>query len=191
MFVQAPPANTILVSTVGLTVADVRLLDLLDHRERQRVERTVGEADRGRTLLGAALLRTVAGFILGIPGQAVVVDRTCSDCGRWHGRPTLPGTELDMSVSHSGAVVVVAALAGGGRVGVDVERTGDRPHQEVVAWTIAEANFKAGGGSGLTVHQLQAPAPGHVLTLATTSPTAAVEVGDAAALLVAEVEAHA
>ena len=169
--------------TVGLTRAHVGLMNLLDPLERQRVDRAAAEADRARFLLGAALLRSVAGSMLDLPAAAVTVDRTCSHCGRWHGRPTLPGTALDMSVSHSGAVVTVAALPGGGRVGVDVERTGDRPVPEVVAWTIAEAKFKAGGGTGLTLHRLPPPAPRHVLTLATNRKAATVEVVDATTLL--------
>ncbi|GGR87228.1 hypothetical protein GCM10010169_34330 [Micromonospora fulviviridis] len=170
--------------TAGLTAAHVGLLELLDDRERQRVDRAVPEADRARFLLGAALLRTVAGAMLDLPAEAVAVDRTCSQCGRWHGRPRLPGTALEMSVSHSGAIVTVAVLPGGGRVGVDVERTGDRPVREVVAWTIAEAQFKAGGGPGLTIHRLPPPVvPRHVLTLATNRAAATVEVVDATTLL--------
>ncbi|NES27973.1 hypothetical protein GCE86_09590 [Micromonospora terminaliae] len=183
MAVQPPTTSKITVFTVGLTVAHVGLLEVLDQRERQRVDRAVAEADRARFLLGAALLRIVAGSMLDLPAEAVTVDRTCSHCGRWHGRPTLPGTALEMSVSHSGAVVTVAALPGGGRVGIDVERTGDRPTLEVVAWTIAEAKFKAGGGPGLTLHRLPPPAPRHVLTLATNQPAATVEVVEVATLL--------
>jgi 4'-phosphopantetheinyl transferase len=171
------------VFTVGLTAAEIGLLDLLDDRERSRVARCAGEADRGRMLLGAALLRAAAGAVLGVPAGELRVDRTCAGCGGWHGRPTIPGTDLDVSVSHSGRVVTVATLVGGGRVGVDVERLGGRPVAEVLAWTIAEARFKAGGGLGLTVHELPAPAPGHVLTLATDRPDAAVEVVDGTALL--------
>lgn len=169
--------------TVDLTAADIRLLDLLDDRERVRIIRCAGEADRARMLLGAALLRRVVGALLGVRADALTVDRTCSGCGGWHGRPTVPGTDLDVSVSHSGRVVAVATLAGGGRVGVDVETVGDRPAPEVVAWTTAEARFKAGGGSGLEVHELPPPAPAHVLTLATDRPDAMVEVVDGTALL--------
>jgi 4'-phosphopantetheinyl transferase len=173
------------VLTVGLTMAHVGLLDLLDERERQRIDRVVAEADRARTLLGAALLRIAVAAMLGRSPKSVMVDRTCSGCGGWHGRPTLPGTDLDVSVSHSGRVVAVATLVGGGRVGVDVECVRDRPLSEVVAWTIDEARFKAGGGSDLTVHHLPAPEPGHVLTLATDQRDATVEVVDGAALLTA------
>jgi 4'-phosphopantetheinyl transferase len=170
------------VFTVSLTAADIGLLDLLDDRERNRVGRCAGEADRGRMLLGAALLRAAAGAQLGVQASALTVDRTCAGCGDWHGRPTIPGTDLDVSVSHSGNVVAVATLMGGGRVGVDVERVRDRPVPEVVAWTIAEARFKAGGGSGLTVHELPAPTPDHVLTVA-TNQRAIPEVKDGTALL--------
>jgi 4'-phosphopantetheinyl transferase len=181
--VQSSIRTGITVFTVGLDRADIALLDVLDDRERERVFRVVGEADRARSILGAALLRIVAGSLLGIPAQDVPVDRTCPECGRWHGRPTLPGAELDLSVSHSGLVVTLAALAGGGRVGVDVERVGDRPVPDVVAWTTKEARFKAGGGSGLAIHHLPAPAPAHVLTLATSHPSATVTLVDAAPLV--------
>jgi 4'-phosphopantetheinyl transferase len=173
----------ITVHTVDLTASDIRLLDLLDNRERVRIDRCAGEADRARMLLGAALLRASAGVLLGVPPTELTIDRTCSSCGGWHGRPRLPGTDLDVSVSHSGRVVVVATLTGGGRVGVDVESIRDRPLPEVVAWTIAEARFKAGGGPGLTIHELPSPAPRHVLTLATDQPDATAEVIDGTALL--------
>jgi 4'-phosphopantetheinyl transferase len=173
------------VFTVGLTAADIGLLDLLDDRERLRVARCAGEADRGRMLLGAALLRAAAGAMLGVPAGELRVDRSCTSCGGWHGRPTIPGTDLDVSVTHSGSVVAVATLAGGGRVGVDVERLAGRPAAQVLAWTITEARFKAGGGFDLTIHELPPPAPNHVLTLATDQPHASVQVVDGTALLAA------
>ncbi|MFC0623337.1 4'-phosphopantetheinyl transferase family protein [Kribbella deserti] len=181
MTAQQPAAVT--VFTVGLAAADVGLLELLDERERWRVGRSASEADRARMMLGAALLRAAAGAQLGVPAAGLRVDRICADCGGWHGRPTLPGTGLDVSVSHSGKVVTVAILTGGGRVGVDVERVADRPVHDVVAWTIAEARFKAGGGTGLSVHELPPPAPGHVLTVATDQPDAVLEVVDGTPLL--------
>jgi hypothetical protein len=50
----------------------------------------------------------------------VVVDRSCPSCGRHHGRPHLPGTGLDVSISHSGATVAVA-VSNAGPVGVDAQ----------------------------------------------------------------------
>ena len=183
MPVQTQPIADIAVYTVDLTSSDIGLLDLLDDRERARIDRCAGEADRARFLLGAALLRAAVGPLLGVAAAAVTVDRTCSDCGRWHGRPTLPGTRLEASVSHSGLVVAVATLAGLGRVGVDVERLSDRPVAEVTDWTVKEAIFKAGGGSGLTTRELPSPMPGHVLTLATDRPDATPKLVDGTGLL--------
>jgi 4'-phosphopantetheinyl transferase len=181
--VTAQQPAIVTVFTVGLGAADIGLLELLDDRERSRVARCATEADRGRMLLGAALLRAAAGTLLGVPPEELRVDRTCTDCGRGHGRPTILDADLDVSVSHSGQVVVVATLIGGGRVGVDVERVCDRPVAEVRAWTMAEARFKAGGAPSLKVHELRAPAPGHVLTVATDRPDAVIEVVDGTGLL--------
>lgn len=134
-------------------------------------------------LLGAGLLRVAVGSEIGVPPASLTIDRSCSGCGGWHGRPTVPGADIDVSVSHSGLVVTAATLAGGGRVGVDVERVGNRPVPEVVDWTITEARFKAGGGSALAVHELPPPAPGHVLTLATDRPDATPRLVDGTSLL--------
>jgi len=96
-------------------------LGLLDDVERDRMGALLRVEDRVRFAAAAALLRTVAGEATGTPPPAVRVDRACPDCARPHGRPTLPGTGLHASVSHSGARVVVA-LTAHGPVGVDVEQ---------------------------------------------------------------------
>jgi 4'-phosphopantetheinyl transferase len=180
--VRAQPSE-ITVFTVGLRAADIGLQGLLDERERHRISRCPSDADRARMLLGAGLLRVAVSSLIGVPAAELTVDRNCSGCGGWHGRPTIPGADIDVSVSHGGMVVAVATLIGGGRVGVDVERVGGRPVPEVDDWTIAESRFKAGGGSVLTVHELPPPAPGHVLTVATDRPDAAVRLVDGTSLL--------
>jgi len=63
----------------------------------------------------------VAGRATGDDPAAIVVDRTCHTCGEPHGRPRLPGTRLEASISHSGDIVAVA-LAEAGPVGVDIEQ---------------------------------------------------------------------
>jgi 4'-phosphopantetheinyl transferase len=93
---------------------------VLDEREAQRSARFRQDADRARFVLGAVLLKAVAGRHAGIDAAAVTVDRTCTYCGLQHGRPLLPGVGLEASVSHSGDVVAVAVTAAG-PVGVDVE----------------------------------------------------------------------
>jgi 4'-phosphopantetheinyl transferase len=95
-------------------------LGMLDRSEQARAQRYRLADDRDRCLLGAALLRTVAGQHLGVRPADVSVDRTCPRCESQHGRPVLAGTGLHASVSHSGDVVAVA-ITRAGPVGVDVE----------------------------------------------------------------------
>lgn len=166
-----PPVR---VWVAKITAADVGLRAWLDDRERERLARYQAEGDRARFLLGAAMLRAAVGSELGIQPQDVSVDRRCEECGRWHGPPVVPGTELSLSVSHGGLVVVLA-LGASGPVGVDVERVGGRHLEDVRRWTQAEARFKAGDQPGLTVRELPAPVAGHVLALA-TEPEVAVQV---------------
>lgn len=111
----------------SLVAAERGLVALLDPIERARVESLERAADQGRSMVAAALLRVAVGERLGVPAADVVVDRTCAECGRPHGRPHVlgPGDVLpDVSVSHSGLLVVVA-LGDGVRVGVDVQRVAD------------------------------------------------------------------
>lgn len=95
-------------------------LALLDQRETERRSRFTTRDDRDRFTLAAVLLRIVAGQATGVAAAAVAVSRRCDRCGRQHGRPQLPGTTLQVSISHSGDLVVVA-LTAAGPVGVDVE----------------------------------------------------------------------
>lgn len=96
---------------------------LLDHLETERCRRYRLAADRDRFTLAAALLRVVAGKAFGVEASTVVIDRSCNTCGDPHGRPRLPGTGLQVSISHSGDVVAVAVTPAG-PVGVDVEQFG-------------------------------------------------------------------
>jgi 4'-phosphopantetheinyl transferase len=77
-------------------------------------------ADRDRFTLGAALLRIVVGMRRGVAPERVEVDRRCPQCGEPHGRPRVPGADVEVSVSHSGDVAGLA-LHSGAPVGLDVE----------------------------------------------------------------------
>jgi 4'-phosphopantetheinyl transferase len=114
--------------------ASGRLVAVLSADERTRHAALRREPDRARLVTGAALLRIVAGRQIGLPPAEVLVDRTCPDCGRPHGKPRLPDTGLECSVSHAGDRVVVA-VAGGAPIGVDVERVpdGDALHAALAA----------------------------------------------------------
>ncbi len=96
----------------------VRLLSASERKRRAGLRR---EADRTRFTLGSVLAKVAVGRRLGFAPERVVIDRTCDHCGRQHGRPTLPGCSLALSISHS-ADRVLFALTEGVPVGVDVER---------------------------------------------------------------------
>jgi len=113
---------------------------LLDQLEIERCRRYRLAADRDRFTLAAALLRTVAGKSLGVDASAVVVDRTCETCGDPYGRPRLPESVLQVSISHSGDVVTVAVTAAG-PVGVDVEQYGVG-HTDLVSTVCTESESR-------------------------------------------------
>jgi len=98
------------------------LAALLDHSERQRLERLQRQADRDRFLVGCAVLRLSLAECLAVPVERVRLDRTCPTCGQPHGKPRLvsPPLPVEASVSHAGDRVVVA-VALRMPVGVDVE----------------------------------------------------------------------
>jgi hypothetical protein len=121
-----------------------------------------------------------------------VVDRSCPSCGRHHGRPRLPGTGPDVSISHSGATVAVA-VSTAGAVGVDVQQVADdsvhdlsplvlaesEARHVVVArdffiyWTRKEALVKAtGDGVAVPRRRWWSPRPGRIQTCSATQDTA-------------------
>lgn len=154
----------------SLLVAGRDLLGLLDATELARVESLEREADRGRSMLGAALLRVAVGSHLGVAPGDVVVDRTCADCGGRHGAPRIlgPGVRTPwVSVSHSGVLAVVA-LSDRGPVGVDVQRVADLQDPAAApGWVRHEALLKAGTEAPpAVVHEVRPPLAGYVAALA-------------------------
>jgi 4'-phosphopantetheinyl transferase len=94
---------------------------LLDPVEHDRYHGYRRPPDRNRFGTGAVLVRLLLGAHLGVPPGDVEIDRSCPRCGASHGRPRIPGSELSVSVSHSGERVLIAC----GRlvaVGADVEQ---------------------------------------------------------------------
>jgi 4'-phosphopantetheinyl transferase len=163
------PARSVEIRLVSLQAADLTFVSLLSRPERERLDRIVVEADRARFLLGAVLLRQGVGEHLGIDPKKVEIDRTCTTCGAWHGRPTVPGSNLHLSVAHSGTLVAVA-IAAEYRIGIDVEKIDGRPAEQIRRWTVAEARFKA-GGDDLAVYEISPPQVGYLATMATDAPT--------------------
>jgi 4'-phosphopantetheinyl transferase len=105
-------------------------LRVLDSVEADRLPRFTRPADAARCALGAVVLRLVAGHYLNTDPGAIVIDRTCPQCGLAHGKPSVAGGP-EVSVAHSGDLVVVAVTAAG-PVGVDVESVTGRPRAQVV-----------------------------------------------------------
>ena len=169
-----------------LTNADLSLVAWLDHAEHGRLERLDAAADRGRFLVGAALLRVATAAATGRPREEITITRTCDRCGQPHGAPRVPGTWV--SVAHAGSLVVVATA--GCAVGVDVDRA-DRGG-DMRQWVHDEAEFKAASGlarartdpspSGLQTLPLVPPLPGYLAALALPSgESAQIVVHDLAA----------
>jgi len=96
---------------------------VLSTAERDRLAGLRREIDQNRSAVGAVLLRLAAADRLGVEPAEVPVERHCPDCERPHGKPSLPGTGLYVSISHSGDRVAVAVTTAG-PVGVDVEEIG-------------------------------------------------------------------
>lgn len=124
-------------------IADLGLLNraheaLLDAAEQARAAAFARPQDRSRFVLGAALLKLVVATAAGVSADDVVVDRTCDECTRQHGRPRLPGLDMHVSVAHSGAVVA-AALSRLGPVGIDVEERTGAPDPALVRRVLAPA----------------------------------------------------
>ena len=149
----------------------VRAIELLSPDERERFAR---DARPERFLAGRMLLRELASEFTARPLASIAIDARCPDCGEQHGRPTITGTELFVSLSHADGLVV-AALSDSAPIGVDIERrhasterlaaireiTGD---DGVRHWTGVEAVLKA-DGRGLRVDPRAIHIAGDIATL--------------------------
>lgn len=93
---------------------------LLDDDERHRADRFRAADDRRRFVLGVALLKVLVARDAGLSPPSIKIDRRCLICGGPHGRPRIPASDLQVSVSHSGSLVGVAVTRAG-RVGMDIQ----------------------------------------------------------------------
>ncbi|WP_109471719.1 4'-phosphopantetheinyl transferase family protein [Ornithinimicrobium cavernae] len=159
--------------------ADRRLLPLLSAVEQERVASLDRPADRGRSLVGAALLRTVVSHELRCAPDQVRIDRTCAECGEPHGRPRVVGPlqadeqrPPEVSVSHSGHLIGVA-LCRTHQVGLDVQRAVDLPPgTDGWDWVSGEARLKLGAhAEPVSIVSVQPPLPGYRAALSVLSPS--------------------
>lgn len=110
-------------------------LALLEPLERGRYDSYRREPDRRRFLTGRVLAKTVAAEVLGERVERIAFDATCADCGKPHGRPTLPGSTLQLSITHSGERVGLA-LCDGAPVGIDVETAARDSIEDLIGYAL-------------------------------------------------------
>ncbi|QFG27416.1 4'-phosphopantetheinyl transferase superfamily protein [Actinomadura sp. WMMB 499] len=110
--------------------------DLLHAAERTRYDRFLRPEDKARFVTGRFLARTALAARTGLSPDAIAFTTECPHCGADHGKPRLPGHDVDFSLSHSGDRVVLA-VAEGVRIGVDVERESDRDIDRLAEMVLA------------------------------------------------------
>lgn len=118
-----------------------RVAQLLSDGDRERLAALRAAPDRNRFATGRALLRLGTSRLAGGAADEVVLDSTCANCGRPHGRPTLvhPSVDVQLSVTHSADRVLLAFGVQTG-VGIDIEPWGatDFAGFDAVALTAGE-----------------------------------------------------
>jgi 4'-phosphopantetheinyl transferase len=138
-------------------IARSRALGMLSVTERSRFDNSP-EASRESFLAGRFLLRDLVGELTTTDPSAVTIEAHCPDCGGAHGRPVIAGTNLNVSLSRTKDIVVVAA-SWDAPIGIDIEvaNTGAAAAVQAVTgeasvlhWTRVEAVLKA-DGRGLRV----------------------------------------
>ncbi|WP_030173000.1 4'-phosphopantetheinyl transferase family protein [Spirillospora albida] len=115
---------------------------LLDERERDRYEKFLRAEDKARFVTGRFLARSVLADRTGLAPDRIRFTTDCPLCAGTHGKPRLPGHDLDFSLSHSGDRVVLV-LVEGAEVGVDVERESDRDIVRLAEMVLTEPEREA------------------------------------------------
>lgn len=143
------------VATTAEVLAHPELdADMLAPWEHRRLDRIRVPARRDDVVAARLLLRLCASRLTGRAPDAHEIVQFCPECGQYeHGCPSLrdsPGTGVSMSHAHG----LVAAAAGPGAVGIDVEPSTRRPGpMAVLRRMLPEADLEAAAAS-------QDPGPG-------------------------------
>jgi 4'-phosphopantetheinyl transferase len=171
---------------------------MLHASDRARWSALRRSADKARFATGRALARSAIVASTEMSPDAIAFSTLCPRCGAQHGKPYLPDSEIEFSLSHAGDLVVLA-MTRGVALGVDVERVipsspdlagdvlteseqrvlrdqppGARAHAFFTYWTRKEALLKATGEgliTPMTTIEVSAPHdPAAVLTWNPSSP---------------------
>ncbi|MFJ4898889.1 4'-phosphopantetheinyl transferase family protein [Streptomyces sp. NPDC088727] len=198
MSADLPPRRDHVVAAVATTaevLAHPELdADMLAPWEHRRLDRIRVPARRDDVVAARLLLRLCASRFTGRAPDAHELIQFCPECERYeHGRPSLrdsPRTGVSMSHAHG----LVAAAAGPGPVGIDVEPSTRRPGPLAVlrrmlpeadletavvsqdpgpgllrAWVRREALLKA-GGAGLPLLEWEDPGRDATAAVASAAP---------------------
>ncbi|MGC5585444.1 4'-phosphopantetheinyl transferase family protein [Ornithinimicrobium sp. W1679] len=79
-----------------------------DDVARRRGCRITDPRHRDAHLTGQVLLQVVVAPLVGLAPGRLVLDRTCRRCGGPHGKPRVPGADLDLSLTYAGGTVLLA-----------------------------------------------------------------------------------
>ncbi len=119
----------------------------VDPADAARLAATLPASERGVSAtreVARAIARSLVGEMLGCDPAAVPIVRTCEHCGHAeHGRPRIAGGAVSLSLSHAGAVALVALVPGDRRIGVDVEVVARRPRLDALAARVLSAHEHA------------------------------------------------
>ncbi len=97
-------------------------LRLLTDAERRRADALRFDADRRDFVAAHVLARQCVAEVMKVDPAEVTIWQRCATCGGQHGKPVvLDAPAIDVSWSHGGGHV--AAVAGAGRLGIDLEPT--------------------------------------------------------------------
>ena len=133
--VLAGPTDEVL-SLVGLTETALR------PGERDRADALRRPADRRDFVAAHLLVRVCAAHLLRLPAQQIQIVQRCASCGGDHGQPSVPGApQIGVSLSHARGHV--AAAAGAGPVGVDIEPVVDAGIVPELAGSVLAAGERA------------------------------------------------
>lgn len=96
--------------------------ETLDAQEREHAARLRSAQLQSRYVTAHLFLRERLSAVTGATPHALpLARRPCRVCGKPHGKPFLEGDPVSFNLSHSGDLVVLAATATAGELGVDVE----------------------------------------------------------------------
>jgi phosphopantetheine--protein transferase-like protein len=86
-----------------------------------------------------AATRSLLARTLGVAPGTLSISRRCARCGDpEHGKPSVPGADIAFSLSHSGALGVLAIAEAPVAIGVDVEAARARAHLDRLAVRVLE-----------------------------------------------------